>query len=108
MLKSYLIIKPKIDTRKQRSQKMTQKTARLKLISDTGPLMAFIGLFVFYLQLPIKKPEFISIPDKFFRIECDPCPAGADELRVVFYPSDSFIRHMAAIFTTKSNCRVIN
>jgi hypothetical protein len=82
---------------------MAAKTLKLELTADTGPAEMILDLLIRHADLAGRKIDPVQVPEELFRIEHDPCPAGADELRVVLYPSDGLLRFAAAVFAGKAD-----
>ena len=72
---------------------MVKEKLTVKLTADTRPLMFFIQLVS---NLPQSPLIFGKLSSEFVRCETDDTAASTGKLTVVFYPSDSFLRFVAA------------
>ena len=74
---------------------------------NTEPLSTFIKLVDGVVQVVdrgIKLPHFCP---ELARIEMDVCPTSAHEIVVTFYPSDSFLRFLSALWASNSNLAIV-
>ncbi len=74
---------------------------------DASPMRSFLHLFKCALNLSDRSFERSELPPDLGRIESDHGAAGTGELRIVFYPSDAFLRCAAAVFTGELDFRGI-
>jgi hypothetical protein len=80
----------------------------IQLKADIKPLEFFVNILNSILQ--IGKGRF-NVPDLAFelvRIEFNNDAAGANELIVIFYPSDTLLRLVSALCTGDFDFKVIN
>jgi len=83
------------------------KEAKLTISLDATPLESFIELFMRSLEI-IKRPlDLGDFPSEPVRFECDPGPAGTQQLLVRLYPSDRFLDFAATVFARDFNIGVI-
>ena len=81
---------------------------KIRLKADIKPLHLLINIVNSALQFGKGSINFSDFPSKLARIEADNSPATTNELAVVFYPSDSFLRFASALCAGDFDFSVIN
>lgn len=79
----------------------------LEIVADASPFLSFSELLKRAIET-VKAPLDVGDPPfEIVRLECNPGPAGANQLLVRFYPSDRFLDFAATILARDLNLSTI-
>lgn len=70
---------------------------------DTSPMLLFLEVLKRGTQGIERPVDFSHLTFELFRIERNPSPAGANELRMTLYPSDALMQFCAATWAGDFN-----
>lgn len=79
----------------------------MKINADASALLAFVYLINRFLKISERPFSLGNLPLELVRFEGRAGAAGAGELLIALYPSDSFLRLAAAAFAGDFNFSVI-